>query len=224
MSIFENTIWLEHPEYPGYLFSPEGEAFSTKTNKLLNKSAMYNGYISIKAAGKNRLLHRIIAQIYCHGYLPGLQVNHINGLKFDNRSCNLEWTTSKENHAHAKHVLKRKFACGEDQSPLKEEEVKEIYKLRYGDRMKIGEIANKFQTTRSTVSAICLGKTWKHLFKKQKLKYKRVSSSLSHEDILAIRKLADPKKRNYAEIAKRFNTSKSMVCNIYKLKIWKDLN
>ena len=46
------------------------------------------GYIAIKVEGKIRLAHRL-AWIYVHGYFPEYQIDHINGIRTDNRWINL---------------------------------------------------------------------------------------------------------------------------------------
>lgn len=49
----------------------------------------------------NKLVHRLVVTTF-QGTIPkGLEVNHINGNKHDNRLCNLEIVTSKENKLHA---------------------------------------------------------------------------------------------------------------------------
>lgn len=42
-------------------------------------------------------VHRLVAQAYLKDYSENLQVNHINGIKTDNRLENLEMVTAKEN-------------------------------------------------------------------------------------------------------------------------------
>lgn len=65
----------------------------------------YKGYMSFTltklSKRKHFLTHRIVAQVFCPGYHPKLQVNHINAVRHDNRASNLEWCDGKGNVRHA---------------------------------------------------------------------------------------------------------------------------
>jgi len=54
------------------------------------------GYLQVKIQGRKYRLHRLI-WLMVTGYLPEKHIDHINGIKNDNRLCNLRECSSSEN-------------------------------------------------------------------------------------------------------------------------------
>ena len=173
--INENTIWLEHHKYPGYLFSPEGSCLSLRgpSFKILKNQIKKAGYIQWHISfgllkPKSISAHRIIAEIYCKE-LEGdklLEVNHIDGNKINNHYKNLQWVTKSQNRLHSIYTLKKysgfKKGGNHYNSKLNKEKVIEVKRL-LKTGMTHSLIAIKFNVTRECITNIKNDKTWKHI-------------------------------------------------------------
>ena len=68
------------------------------------------GYLTISVrqnkSYKTVLIHHQVALSFCEGWREGLQVNHKDGDKYNNRAENLEWVSASENVRHDRYVLR----------------------------------------------------------------------------------------------------------------------
>jgi len=67
------------------------------------------GYVLTKIKGKNLKVHRIIWEMHNGKIEGGLQVDHINEKKYDNRIENLQLLTHKQNLRRSKKAKPRPF-------------------------------------------------------------------------------------------------------------------
>jgi hypothetical protein len=99
-------IWKTIKEFEDYQVSTLGNIRSLKFGKerILKKNINSSGYfccnISINVS-KSFYLHRLIAESFIYNPENKKEINHINGIKTDNRIENLEWCTRSENMKHA---------------------------------------------------------------------------------------------------------------------------
>ncbi len=103
-------IWKDVVGYEGlYQVSNLGNARSFMGRRLsigvecykLKASNSSKGYKFISISAKTAYIHRLVAKAFIPNPLNKPQINHINGIKHDNRVENLEWCTSSENRIHA---------------------------------------------------------------------------------------------------------------------------
>ena len=83
---------------------PKGDGERTVKERILKPGVRSKGYLFVVlcAGGKSRMfsVHRLVCQAFHDNPENKLDVNHINENKTDNRACNLEWSTRKENCNH----------------------------------------------------------------------------------------------------------------------------
>lgn len=100
-------IWKDIPGYEGlYKISNFGEIISlnynhTKKPKKLIPQKYKSGYLFVKIGGKNKSIHRLVAETFIPNIKNKPVVNHIDGNKKNNIVDNLEWNTISENTNHA---------------------------------------------------------------------------------------------------------------------------
>ena len=88
-----------------YYVNEKGKVKNINTGKLYKGIKDRKGYlrldISINGKRQYFYIHRAVAETFIPNPKNKPYVNHINGIKTDNRAKNLEWVTSKENTQHA---------------------------------------------------------------------------------------------------------------------------
>lgn len=92
--------------FDGYLADENGYVISLKRKeRKLTGQLNWAGYpmVCLMIGSKQRLIavHRLIAKAFIPNPLGLPEVNHINGIKSDNRVENLEWISKSDNHKHA---------------------------------------------------------------------------------------------------------------------------
>ena len=87
----------------GYIVTPDGEIYSTKSRRTLKGRDNGCGYMKIYTPEGYKYIHRLVAEEFVPNPDPiNLNiVNHLNGNTYDNRPENLEWTNHKGNAEHA---------------------------------------------------------------------------------------------------------------------------
>ena len=88
----------EYKDYKGYKVYSDGSVLGLR-GKFIKPSLSNKGYYRVGIYGKKVSIHRLLMSLFVGE--SDLDVNHINGIKTDNRLENLEYVSRKENIKHA---------------------------------------------------------------------------------------------------------------------------
>lgn len=139
---FKCQDFREIPSVKGYLVNSYGELKSTSNGCKISSyvASQYECYRLTDYATKKshrlritKLAHRLVYEAFMGPIPKGMWVNHKDGNKLNNHISNLELTTPKQNHEHARDVLRRSWVKGDKNpnSTLSELERKAIKDLKF---------------------------------------------------------------------------------------------
>lgn len=127
---------------------------------FISKSGYLITELSKNASKSKFLIHRLVAEAFIPNPEGKPQVNHINGIKTDNRVENLEWNTRSENIKHADSRGLRNLK-GVNNAGAKLSE-KEVFDIRQSENS-IDALALKYNVGKSCIKKIINKITWKHI-------------------------------------------------------------
>jgi hypothetical protein len=136
------------------------------SERLIGRSIDRYGYVKRVLCKQGKMYffteHRLVATAFIDNPEDKLTVNHINGIKTDNRVENLEWNTFIENKKHAISTgLTNLKGNRHPKCKLSEEQVLEIRKIGFSQTRTA--LSKKYGVCRNSILGIITGKNWTHI-------------------------------------------------------------
>lgn len=172
--------WKIMQEFPDYAVSDAGLVMrvaggrGTYPGRLLKLRRSEQGYLRV-AFRKNKIqvlgsVHRLVLTAFVGKSPDGMECNHENGVKSDNRLENLKWVTPKQNMQHAIRTglfngWDKKNRLGENnpQAKLTTEQVKQIRHLLLQKGYTLKRLAIIFNVSATLIAVIKHRKRWTHI-------------------------------------------------------------
>ena len=164
--------WRVVKNNSNFYISSNGRIYNKRTKRIIGKKPKDSSkYIRVNLYknGKNNYfqLHRLVAEAFIPNPENKPFINHINGIKTDNRVENLEWCTKSENAIHAFKTGLEKPKIGEENpcSKLTERDViyiRENY-VRNSRVFGTNALAKKFGVSNTAIKHCLYGETWKNV-------------------------------------------------------------
>ena len=109
-------------------------------------------------------VHHLVAAAFVGPRPAGLQINHIDGDKFNNRASNLEWVTGAANiqHAYRTGLAHARKGSAHPCAILTEAVIPRM-RLEYSQGLRVRDIAAKYGCSEKNAWHIVRGATWRHV-------------------------------------------------------------
>lgn len=143
----------------GFGIDPEAGVILGKMGRPVGRPNDDGYVLVIDGRRKEHRAHRLIWEAV-HGPIPdGLEPNHKNGVKTDNRIANLELVTRAQNvrHAFATGLTSRKKG-----DPYRKLTVEAVREIRTGDDS-LRVLARRYGVSVPAICAVRKWRTWKHV-------------------------------------------------------------
>lgn len=106
-------------------------------------------------------VHRLVLMVYLPKFNSKLETRHLNGIKTDNRLCNLAQGTAKENYADRVRHGTDNSGGRAGKAKLTTEDVELIRDLRRDSHLTQKRIGQIFGVHKGTIQSILNGRNWK---------------------------------------------------------------
>ena len=184
--VFVDIVGEDIIEY--YMISNYGRIFNKYGNYFLKTELSNSGYeracLMLKEFGSKKYsVHRLVMNAFEPVHDPEKNyVNHINGIKTDNRYSNLEWCTPayNSNEQFYRHLRQN----NSNQAKITEADVHQICKLIQDTDYSARQISEMIggNCTPDIVSGIMKGSTWKKISKDYKFRPRKPSQVMTEND------------------------------------------
>jgi hypothetical protein len=148
-----------------YYANRNGDIKSLKYNKerilKQQKTGTKGHYRSVNVNGKLTLVHIIIAKLFCNNPYKYNEINHKNGIPWDNNYVNLEYCSHKENIQHYhKNGFTHQYGETHTISKLKNYQVDEIRKKYIPRKYSQRKLSKEYNVSQSTIHDIVNNKSY----------------------------------------------------------------
>jgi hypothetical protein len=154
-------IWKDINGFDKYKISNQGRIKSLKWGKERILKPGGNGryvivILSLKCKASSFLVHRLVAKAFIENPENKPNINHVNGIKTDNRAVNLEWCTQLENIQHSYESGLSNSGEKHHKSKLTEIQVAEIRKSDLSQK----ELSIIYNIGQKSINSIINKKSW----------------------------------------------------------------
>jgi transposase len=219
--------WRIIPDFPEYAVSNKGNIATLKTGKL-RKFSDHKRYkqCMLRKDGKayNRFVHRLVANAFLPLPEEGQVIDHINGIRDDNRAANLRWCTTQMNTQYAveKGNLRKKTGVESPRHKYTHDQV-----LKAIDMLKIGiytakEISKATGIHIHMIRDLKHKRTWINDTDGLELNLKHGVKKFTDDQIRQVIKMLNGE-YTIREIAKSTGVTKVIVRGVYNRTIYRRL-
>lgn len=133
-------------------------------NPAINSDGYLTGIFRVDKNPINYKVHRILAESFIGSIPKGFEVNHINGIKTDNRLENLEIVSKSKNikHAFALGLNKPRRGQLNGMCKIDSNKAKSVKEMTFNGFTE-SQISKELNVSIHTVRDIRRGRTWKHV-------------------------------------------------------------